>query len=190
MVNWWDLAYWIYAPWDTDKPPRELVELVEEGRVEPCRALDVGCGTGSYVIYLASKGFEAVGIDISPAAIRKARAKAVKRNVDCRFHVVDFLNAKGLSSVIKEPFDLVMDYGCLHSLKKQDRRRYPSPLKYVTHPRSLYILWAFHPGSTFFGKTRASVDLEEVRELFSHDFKILEERVATREKMIYIMERK
>lgn len=36
MVSWWDLVYLIYAPWDTDKPPRELVELVEGRHVESC----------------------------------------------------------------------------------------------------------------------------------------------------------
>lgn len=35
MVSWWDLAYLIYAPWDTDKPSRELVELIEGRDVEP-----------------------------------------------------------------------------------------------------------------------------------------------------------
>ncbi|MFQ6080281.1 MAG: class I SAM-dependent methyltransferase [Candidatus Bathyarchaeia archaeon] len=189
MVSWWDLAYLIYAPWDTDKPPRELVELVEGRHVEPCRALDVGCGTGNYIIYLASKGFEAVGIDISSVAIRKARAKAARRNVNCQFHVVDFLDTKALSNVIKDPFDLVMDYGCLHSLRARNRRRYPPSLKSLTRPGSLYLLWAFQRSViSYFGPP--GVDPGEVRELFSHDFKILEERVATREKMLYIMERK
>ncbi len=175
--------------WSTDKPPGELVELVEGKRIEPCRALDVGCGTGSYIIYLASMGFEAVGIDVSSAAIKKARAKTTKRNVDCRFHAVNFLDVEALSSVIKEPFDIVMDYGCLHSLSNRDRKRYPHSLKHVTHPGSLYLLWAFHSGSWILNRHQ-SVDPKEVRELFSNDFKILEERVATRQKMLHILERK
>lgn len=69
--------YWIFAPWGycpcwDNEPPRELIELVEEKRLEPYRVLDVGYCTGNYIIYLASMGFEAVGIDISSAAVKKA----------------------------------------------------------------------------------------------------------------------
>ncbi len=200
MVNWWNLVYrispWVtlgrhQSPWDTDEPPKELIELMEGGRVRTCRVLDVGCGTGSYIIYLASNGFNAVGIDVSTVAIKKAKAKAAKRNVDCRFHTVDFLDLKSLSSVIKEPFDLVMDYGCLHSIKTKDRELYTPSLKYVTHSKSLYILWTFLPESSnikFLGGL-GNVDPEEAREQFSKDFKILEERNATREKIFYLMER-
>jgi len=157
--------------------------------MEPCRALDVGCGTGSYIIYLASKCFDGVGIDISSAAIGKAKEKAAKRSVNCRFYAVDFLDANAVGNVVNDSFDLVMDYGCFHSIRRQDRGLYLPSLKSLTRPGSLYLLWSFHPGSKSFCG-RFGVDPEEVRELFSHDFNILEERIATREKILYIMERK
>jgi hypothetical protein len=34
-----------------------LVRLVESGQLEPCRAIDLGCGIGENVIYLAQQGF-------------------------------------------------------------------------------------------------------------------------------------
>lgn len=199
MVNWWDLLYRIFpwaslgqlqSPWDTDEPPKELVELVEGGHVQPCRVLDVGCGTGSYLIYLASKGFETIGVDISSVAIRKARTKATKRNADCRFYTVNFLDVNALSTVTKEPFDLVMDHGCLHSIKKKDRGRYIPSIRHVTHFGSLFVLWAFHqdsPNIKLLGGL-GSVDPMEVRQLFSKDFKVLEERIVTRGKMLYVLE--
>lgn len=179
----------IYAPWNSEEPPEELVELVEGRGLEPCRALDVGCGTGNYTIYLASKGFDAVGVDISSLAIRKARVKTAKRNVNCQFYVADFLNTENLRNVVGTSFDLVMDYGCFHSVSKQDRGPYLRSLKSLTHRGNLYLLWSFHPKSTSFCG-RIGVDPKEVEDLFSSDFKILEERVATREKMLYIMQRK
>jgi len=188
-LTWWDFAYRIYAPWDNEEPPDELIELVEEERIRPGRALDVGCGTGNYTLFLASKGFEAVGVDISSAAIKKARVKAAKRNPNCLFYTADFLDAKSLGSVVEGAFDLVMDYGCFHSITRQDRNRYLPSLKAVTRQGSLYLLWSFHPGSGapfgWFG-----VDPREVRELFSQDFQILDERTAPRGKILYIMERK
>jgi 2-polyprenyl-3-methyl-5-hydroxy-6-metoxy-1,4-benzoquinol methylase len=40
--------------------------------VKAGRALDIGCGTGTNVLYLAEKGFDVCGVDISKVAIRKA----------------------------------------------------------------------------------------------------------------------
>jgi len=192
--SWSDLLHWIFPPvnflWDNERPPRELVELVVEERVKPCRVLDVGCGTTSYVIYLASKGFDAVGIDVSSLAIKKARVKAAKKNVRCRFHAVDFLDVQALSNVITEPFDLVMDYCCLNSISVDDRGLYPHSLKYVTHPESLYLFWASLPESINFGNGWNCVDPMEARELFSKDFSILEERDTNRQKILYILGRR
>jgi cyclopropane fatty-acyl-phospholipid synthase-like methyltransferase len=201
MVNWWDALYWItprvslgrlQSPWDSEQPPKELVEIVEKEHAHLHRVLDVGCGTGNYALYLASKGFQTVGIDISSVAINKARGKAVQRGVECQFHAVDILDFNELSSVIQEPFDLVMDHGCLHSIRKQKRSRYLPSLNYLTHPTSLYVLWAFPPDSSniqlFNGL--GSIHPEEVHKLFANDYTILDERIATHEKMSYLMERK
>ncbi len=40
-------------PWNIKQPPKQLVELVECGKVFPCRTIDLGCGTGNYAIWLA-----------------------------------------------------------------------------------------------------------------------------------------
>jgi SAM-dependent methyltransferase len=39
-------------------PRSELAELVRTGRLEPCRALDLGCGSGANAFFLAEHGFE------------------------------------------------------------------------------------------------------------------------------------
>ena len=52
-------------PWNFETPPNDLVELVDAGKVNPCKTVDLGCGTGNYAIYLASQGFNVTGIDIS-----------------------------------------------------------------------------------------------------------------------------
>ena len=40
-------------PWNMGTPPDLLRDLVESGRVTPCKTVDLGCGTGSYAIFLA-----------------------------------------------------------------------------------------------------------------------------------------
>jgi len=75
---------WSLAPWDIGPRP-ELVDLVHTGRLSPGRAIDLGCGTGSNAVFLAERGFDVTGIDFAPAAIAKARRRAVKAGVAVRF---------------------------------------------------------------------------------------------------------
>jgi 2-polyprenyl-3-methyl-5-hydroxy-6-metoxy-1,4-benzoquinol methylase len=56
-------------PWNSETPPDALVELVQSGKIRPCKTIDLGCGAGNYAIYLAEQGFEVTGTDISPTAI-------------------------------------------------------------------------------------------------------------------------
>ena len=63
--------------WDTNITPPEVVAVIEGAAPLPAgRALDLGCGTGTNVIYLAQHGWETIGVDFSPVAIQQARQKA------------------------------------------------------------------------------------------------------------------
>ncbi|MGV0715872.1 class I SAM-dependent methyltransferase [Mycolicibacterium sp. XJ662] len=55
------------------------------------RALDLACGQGRFSVWLARRGMEVWGLDISPTAISHARDLAALNGVDdrCRFDVVD-----------------------------------------------------------------------------------------------------
>jgi len=63
-------------PWNIEAPPHLLVRLVKEGMIKPCKAIDLGCGTGNYAIYLAEQGFDVTGVDSSATAIQIAAEKA------------------------------------------------------------------------------------------------------------------
>jgi SAM-dependent methyltransferase len=52
--------------------------------LEPGRAVDLGCGEGGDVIWLATQGWDATGDDQSPTAIERARAAAATEGVDAR----------------------------------------------------------------------------------------------------------
>lgn len=111
-VSLWDLMYLRRAPWDMDAPRPELVDLIECRGLAPGRTIDMGCGTGDNAIYLAGNGFDVVGIDISGRAIAKARRKAATAGAAPRFLEGDVTRLGDFG----EPFDLVVDNGCLHSL--------------------------------------------------------------------------
>lgn len=109
------------TPWDIGKPDFNLIEIVHKTPIKPCKALDIGCGTGDNSIWLAQQNFQVNGTDTSAFAIEKAREKASKANLQSSFIVVDFLKNK----IEGAPFGFAFDRGCLHSFhSEEDRRRF------------------------------------------------------------------
>lgn len=53
------------------------------------RALVLACGPGRNAIYLAERGFDVLGVDISDVAIARARAAATERGLEAEFVVAD-----------------------------------------------------------------------------------------------------
>ncbi len=105
-------------PWDLGRADANLAGTIEKWPVKPCRALDIGCGTGDNSIWLAREGFDVTGIDISALAIEKAHRKARPSGIECRFLVADFLK-KGAEGV---PFGFAFDRGCFHSLDSPEEQ--------------------------------------------------------------------
>ncbi len=48
------------------------------------RALEIACGAGANLLWLAERGFDAVGVDVSVEGLRIARAEASRRGVAVR----------------------------------------------------------------------------------------------------------
>jgi ubiquinone/menaquinone biosynthesis C-methylase UbiE len=117
----WDQIYRKYPlgelGWELGKPRPILVDFVEKGLINKGKALDICCGAGTNTIYLAKKGFEVTGIDISPTAIEYARKKAEQANVKIDFRVQNFLELP----FGDRAFDFVFDMGCFHHVTVGDR---------------------------------------------------------------------
>jgi SAM-dependent methyltransferase len=97
-------------PWDTGEPDRHLVEVVRAFPVPPGRALEVGCGTGTNAVWLASAGFAVHAVDIAATAIEAARERARKSGASVELETLDFLR----DDLQAGPFDFIFDRGCLH----------------------------------------------------------------------------
>lgn len=60
-------AYRGTPPWDIGRPQPDFVRLEAAGEIEGS-VLDVGCGTGEHVLYLAARGHDAWGVDLTSLA--------------------------------------------------------------------------------------------------------------------------
>lgn len=143
------LARWLYerayrrgqTPWDTGIPPPELVEVIEgPNALEPGRALDLGCGTGTNAMYLAQHGWTAVGVDFSSHAIESARRKADWVS-GATFVEGDVTRLSELG--VDGSFDLLLDIGCFHSVVPSRRDAYVREVARVARPDSLMMIFAF-----------------------------------------------
>ncbi len=112
-----------FTPWDSGVPPPELIDVIEGARrLPPGRALDLGCGTGTTTIYMASNGWQVIGVDFVPRPIRAARAKAVAAGLSVAFLVGDVTRLHEYP--IEPGFDLLFDQGCFHSLPEAAQPAY------------------------------------------------------------------
>jgi len=63
----------------------------EAMRLVKGRVLDIGCGAGRHSLYLQKNGFDVLGIDISPLAIKVCKARGLKKANVMSIEDVDFL---------------------------------------------------------------------------------------------------
>ena len=66
------------TPWDISKPDYNLIQTVTTTPIQPCKALEIGCGTGDNAIWLSQHNFDVLGIDASEIAIERLKRKRRK----------------------------------------------------------------------------------------------------------------
>ena len=82
------------------------------------KAIEIGCGTGPIVRWLAERGFKCLGIDISKTAV--AMAKEQSRGLGVSFRQADICNPV---PAIAGKFALAVDGHCLHCITGPDDRK-------------------------------------------------------------------
>ncbi len=112
--------------------------LEEEGRIGTT-VLDVGCGTGENALYLAQQGHETWGVDASPRAIEKAKAKSARRGIPATFLVGDALKLDRLGRT----FETAIDSGLFHTFSDPERVRFLESLSRVLPRGGSYFMLAF-----------------------------------------------
>jgi SAM-dependent methyltransferase len=79
LTEFWEGHYGAAERVWSGRPNRVLVDVVSE--LPPGRALDLGCGEGGDAIWLAQRGWQVTGLDVSTTAIGRARTAATAAGV-------------------------------------------------------------------------------------------------------------
>lgn len=125
-----------YMPWVHKNPDFNLVEMVERWPIKPCKTLEMGCGTGIDAVWLASQKFEVTACDISEIAIEMAEKNKPDKMVNCKFHVLDFMN----DQIPEAPFEFIFDRGYFHSNRTAvSRRRLVKKIAETLKPGGLWL---------------------------------------------------
>jgi len=132
------------TPWDTQITPPEVQSFWASGRL-PAKglALDIGCGPGTNVRYLAERGLFTIGFDIALQAVHTGRDRILERApaIAARAWLVQ-------ADVTKLPLrnafaSYVLDLGCSHGLPPALRPAFVTGITENLRPGGYYHLYAF-----------------------------------------------
>ncbi|HET9876015.1 MAG TPA: methyltransferase domain-containing protein [Mycobacterium sp.] len=150
--------------WQRPAPPADLVTLVEgPSALPPGRALDLGCGTGTDTIYLATHGWEVTAVDMVPQALSTARRNATAAGVSPRFLQGDVTRLRDLG--VGDGYTLVLDFGCLHTLPEDLRSAYVAGVSSVAASGATFLLYGFRRPPKA-APMHAGLTVDEVRHRF------------------------
>lgn len=140
----WDAAFWDErygsAPALWSGHVNEVVRE-EVAQLPPGRALDVGCGEGGDALWLAERGWQVVGVDVSQVALDRAAARAHETGLEARttWEQRDLLAWEPPA----RSYDLV-SVAFVH-LGSADRRPVYAALAGAVAPGGTFLVVAHHP---------------------------------------------
>ena len=169
-LRWYRVVYWLayrlgLTVWRRPSPPDDLVAVVEGPSALPAgRALDLGCGTGTDAIYLATLGWDVTGIDAVPKALATARRDAAAPGVAPRLVQGDVTRLPDLG--VGSGYTLLLDFGCFHTLPEDRRPAYVAGVSQAAAPGATLLLYGFRRPPRA-APMHAGVTTDEVQQRFS-----------------------
>ena len=138
----------------------ELVAREEQGKEPPFgKALDLGCGSATWGVRLAGRGWRVTGIDNVPKAVGRAEEHIREAGGDMRVVLGDVTRLA--ESGIGSGYELVVDTGTFHGLNRAQRLAMGRGVTAVTTEDATVILDCFAPrrrGPLPRGCTQADVE--------------------------------
>jgi SAM-dependent methyltransferase len=156
-----------FHPWE-DLPDHKpyadalvgLFEREEQGREPPYgEALDLGCGSGTWGVRLAARGWQVTGVDNVPTAVERAQERVREAGADMRVVLGDVTGL--LEVAVGSGYGLVVDTGTFHGLTPPQRLDMGREVTAVAAEEATVILDCFAPrrrGPLPRGCTQADVE--------------------------------
>ncbi|MEA3547394.1 MAG: class I SAM-dependent methyltransferase [Thermodesulfobacteriota bacterium] len=157
------------TPWEIHRADHNLISIVRNTPVQPCKALDIGCGSGDNVIWLQQQKFEAVGVDSTEIAINQARKKAQKSKADCLFYELDFFS----SHLPGLPYDFAFDRGCFHHFRDDKLSQFAEKVAAILKIGGLWLTLAGNADETREGSGPPQLSAGKIVNAVEPCFKIL-----------------
>jgi SAM-dependent methyltransferase len=151
------------APWDIGGPQPVVVDLERTGQLHS-EILDVGCGLGEHVMFLAARGYRATGADAARAALARARESAARRGIEAGFVHSD---ATRLAEFGDGRFTTLLDSALYHCLPVARRGRYAAALHRVARPGARLHLFCLAADSSPGFRMSDGVSRESLRATLS-----------------------
>ena len=147
----------------------ELIsEAVERELPWGCSILEIGCGAGQGAAWLQRAGFNVTGIDIAPAAIKRAQ-RDFGTSDGPEFVVADVTGQDPLGRT----FDAIIDSGCLHRILPELRPAYVRNVVSWSHAQTTMLLLLACPN-------RQPLELaNRISNLFEADYEMLAHQART-----------
>ena len=150
-------------PWYSKYLDNDVKNELEIRKITGGTFLDLGTGPGTQASVLSVMGFEVTGADVSKKAIKKAKLLNQK---------VKYIQDDILDTKLSSTFDYIMDRGCFHVFKPEQRKIFVKNVYSLLNPGGLYFLKCFsHKQEGEYGPQRISP--EDIHNSFGKLFNII-----------------
>jgi SAM-dependent methyltransferase len=147
MSTFYRIAYAVgFTPWEQSAKAdagrmEEFFRREESERGGPGKALDIGCGTGMHTLALARSGWDVTGVDLIDGALNKACKRLANGHTSAKIVKADATTLP--LEVVGVGFDFVLDLGCFHGLRAQDRAAMARAVTARAKPDATLLMFAF-----------------------------------------------
>ncbi len=188
--DYWEKMYEMpleELPWEIKEAPQELKAYIETSKSSGGTALDAGCGTGNFSVYLAKNGYSVTGVDYSEKALTIARKNNEELKLPITYIHTDLTELE--KAVAGTTYDLILDYKVSHHLSSERLKEYIAQCVSILKSKGRILLVCYSNKDTDaagngsaigkFGNEMYYRTAEEIRDFYS----MLEE-VECREVML------
>jgi SAM-dependent methyltransferase len=131
---------------------------------QPGRAVDLGMGEGRNAVFLAAKGWQVTGVDISPEAIKQANARAVAAHVSIHA-ITDDLDRFDPGCA---QWDLIVLL-YMHAWFHESKRNVPEVLAAALKPGGLLVIEGYAGDQSAFQTNEVVRDFDKLKIIHYED---------------------